>query len=273
MSDNIQGNEQSTSSNEGVNGDIMQMLGHMPSAMQKVSQVEQTTARHDDVINKLEKVFSKGEVQPDGWYDDVLRTALEAEKAGQPIPLTLKISTELLQAQKQNAAMMKELAELKQRENIKSNPEFQMNQAAFTQIDQYMAQTLDSAFEGNIPKQIAMAVTQDLVEKITEEQRTNPQRWNKIRSSPQMMQQIVQNAVGQFIPPRARAIAEQYQTENQQYTAEDALTAINEAKEMMNRREVQENPALMRKLSQAMEKSREMYWETMIPGQNRRSRV
>jgi hypothetical protein len=269
----IENATQTTGSNEGVNQDIMQMLGHMPSAMAKVSQVEQTTARHDDVISKLEKVFTKGEPAPDGWYDDVLRTAMEAEKAGQPIPLTLKISTELLEAQKQNAAMMKELEALKQRENIKSNPEFQMNQAAFTQIDQYMAQTLEHAFEGNIPKQIAAAVTQDLVEKITEEQRVNPQRWAQIRTNPQMMQTIVRNAVSQFIPPEARRIANQHHTENQEYSAQDALNAINEAKELLQQEEVRNNPALSRKIEQAMQKSREMYWETMIPGQNRRSRV
>lgn len=253
-----------------VSPDILGLIGHMGQQQQHV---QQQTSKHDEVISKLEKVFSKAEPQADDWYDDVLKTALEAEKHGHPIPLTVKISTELRNAQKTNEVLMRELAELKQRSQIKDNPAFQADQAAYNHIDMYMGQELKSAFGDNIPKAVASAVTQDLVEKIQEEQRTNPERWKQIRSDPNLMQRVVRNAVAQVIPQKARNIVAQQQQENAVYEPNEIRENIAEAVQLLRSEEVQRNPAYYAKVEASITKMREMLWESMIPGQNRRARV
>ena len=255
---------------QGVDSDILGMLGH---THQKTEHLEQQTNKHDQLLSKLEQVFNPAQPKPDGWYDDVLKTALDAEKAGQPIPLTVKISTELLQAQKQNHELMRKLEALEQKNQIKENPAYQADQAAFIQIDQFMGQGLRSAFGENIPKAVAIAVTQDLAEKIREEQQVNPQRWQEIRSNPQMMKRIVQNAIAQTIPPEARRIQYQNQVENAVYSPDEIKENIREANELLQTEEVRNNPHAAQKIHQSIQRMREMYWEAALPGQNRKARV
>ena len=254
----------------GFDQNIMSMIGH---TQQTTEQLGHKTASMEQTLSKLEKVFSKEEAKPDQWYDDVLRTAMEAEKQGQPIPLTVQIATQLRQAQANNEQLMNELAELKKREGIRSNPEFTSDTAAYNQIDMYMARELESAFQGNVPKPLAQAITADLVEKIQQEQRSNPDNWRSIRSNPQTMQKIVKNAVAQFIPPQARQIAQQHAVENAQYGEDEIVSAIREAQELLTRPEVQNDPKAQRRIHEAIERSRSMYWEAKMLGQKGKARV
>jgi hypothetical protein len=253
--------------------DVMAMLGHVPTLMQQHQQVAQKVDKSSEVINKLEQVFSKSEPSPDQWYDDVLRSALEAEKQGTPIPNTLKISNVLLAQQNLAKQLQAELAALKQKEDLRNNPQYQMDQAAYTQIDQAMAQELSQAYGGQIPKHVAAAVTQDLVQRIQYSQQHEPETWQKVRANPEMMRHIVRNAIGQAVPPEARRIQQQNQIQNATYSPDDIHAAIREAQELMQSEEVQRNPRMMQKLNESITKSREMLWETMIPGTGRRSRV
>jgi len=264
---------QGAPSEGGGEQDVMQMLGHVPSIMQQTQQVSTKVDRQGEVLSKLEQVFSKAEPAPDGWYDDVLRAAMEAEKQGQGMPLTVKISTQLLEQQKANAKLMAELEQLKSRENMRSNPQFQMDQAAFNHIDQFMSRELEAAYDGSIPKPVAVAVTQDLVQRIQHTQQHDPELWSRIRSNPELMQRVVRQAVAQAVPPEARRVVAQQALENATYSPQDIQASIREAQELMQQAEVQSNPRLMQKLQASIEKSREMYWESMIPGQGRRSRV
>lgn len=257
----------------GAEPDIMQMLGHVPSLMQQQQQVAEKTNRQGEVLERLEKVFSKAEPQPDGWYDDVLKAALEAEKQGQSMPLTLKISNELLAQQKANQKLMADLEQLKAKENLRSNPQFQMDQAAYNHIDQAMARELEDAYDGTIPEHVAVAVTQDLVKRIQHTQQHDPATWAKVRSNPELMQQVVRRAVAQAVPPQARRVIAQEQLANATYEPNDMRAAIAEAQEMLRRPDVQQNPALSAKIHESIERSRQMLWESMMPGQGRRGRV
>jgi F0F1-type ATP synthase epsilon subunit len=87
------------------------------------------------------------------------------------------------------------------------------------------------------------------------------------------MQRVVRQAVAQAVPPEARRVVAQQALENATYSPQDIQASIREAQELMQQAEVQANPRLMQKLQSSIEKSREMYWESMIPGQGRRSRV
>lgn len=249
---------------------IMGMIGH---TQQQTAQLGEKTAKFEQTLNKLESVFNKEEPKPDQWYDDVLRAAIEAEKHGQPIPLTVQIATQLRKAESTNEQLMAELAELKKREQIRSNPEFTSDQAAYNQIDMYMGRELESAFAGDIPKPVAQAITADLVEKIRWEQQNNPDQWRSIRSNPAVMQKIVRNAVAQFIPPQARQIAAQHAQANAEYAPDDMLGAIREAQQMLQDPDVQKNPRQVKALHDAIERSRSMYWESKMLGQKGKARV
>ena len=116
-------------------------------------------------------------------------------------------------------------------------------------------------------------MTQDLVNRIQYEQKNNPEQWRQIRSNPQAMAQIVRNAVAQFVPPQARQIIQQEKLQNTDYTSEDALDAIREARELMQEEHVRNNPLMMRKLQAAEQRGREMYWESKMLGQKGGSRI
>jgi hypothetical protein len=262
-----QGQPQQSQGYEGVDPSVLSAIGH------QTQHLTQQTSKHDEVISKLEKVFSKAEEKPDGWYDDVLQAALEAEKNGQPIPLTVKISTELRRAQENNQKLMQELEAIKQKQAVKDNPGFQADQMAYNHMDMFMAQELKSHFGDAIPKATAAAVTQDLSQKIAEEQRNNPQRWQQIRSNPEMMARIVRNAVATTIPPRARQIAAEHAQANAVYDPEEIKENLDEAMQLLRTPEVRGNPQYYSKVSESIEKMRAMYWESLIPGQGRRARV
>lgn len=257
----------------GSEPDIMQMLGHVPSMMQQTQEVTAKVDKQSEILGKLEKAFSKHEPQPDDWYDDVLKAALEAEKQGQGMPLTLKISNKLLEQTQNNAKLLQEIEQLKAKENLRSNPQFQMDQAAYNHIDQFMAQELERSYDGATPKHVAAAVTSDLVERIRYTQQNEPELWQKVRSNPDLMRQVVQRAVAQSIPPEARRVVQEQYLNNQTYSPDDMRTAIREAQEMLARPEIANNPKATAKLHESIEKSRQMLWESMLPGQNRRSRV
>lgn len=249
--------------------EIMSLLGHMGTQHQEI---QTKTSQHDEVLSKLEKVFSKQEANED-WYEEVLKTALEAEKKGAPIPLTVKISTELKNSQEQNAKLMRELQELKSRQDLKDNPSFQADQIAYNNIDTAMGQELKKMYGDNIPKSVAVGLTQDLVEKIRWEQTNNPQRWAAIRSDPGMMRQIVRNAVSQTVPQHARQIISENETANATYEPNEIRENIAEAQALLRDPDVRMNPSAVNKINESIVRMREMLWESMLPGQNRRSRV
>jgi hypothetical protein len=250
--------------------DIMSFIGHTA----RTAQEAHTTAnKQADVLSRLEKVFSKAEPAPDGWYDDVLKTALEAEKAGQPIPLTVKISTELRNSQMANQKLMQEIEEMKAKMAIKENPNYNADQMAFNQMDSFLGQELQRTYGEQIPKAIAGAVTQDLVTKIQEEQRTNPERWKQIRSNPQMMRRVIQNAVANVVPQRAKEIAYEEQQRNAVYEPDEIMENIREAQELLHNEEVRNNPRAAQRVNESIEKMRAMYWEAVIPGQGRKARI
>jgi hypothetical protein len=271
MEDLSNSTQQVAGNSEGIPQDVMGMIGHVS---QQQEQMSSKLSKSEEVLGKLEKVFSRSEEKnSDEWYDDVLRTALEAEKQGQPIPLTVKISTELRNAQKSNEQLMKEIQELKAKNQIKENPNFQADQAAYNHIDMFMSQELKNAFGQNVPKAVAVAVTQDLVQKIQDEQRTNPERWKEIRSNPQLMQRIARNAVAQTIPQQARQLSHQYQQENAVYSPDEIKENIAEAQQLLRSAEVRSNPDYARKVEASIVKMREMYWESLIPGQQRKAKI
>jgi hypothetical protein len=61
--------------------------------------------------------------------------------------------------------------------------------------------------------------------------------------------------------------------DNASYSPDDIKGAIREAQELLASEEVQRNPRMVAKLNESLAKSREMYWESLIPGQGRRGRV
>jgi hypothetical protein len=255
---------------QGVDSDILGLLGH---THQKTQAIEQTTQKHDQILSKLEGLFKSETPREGAWHDKVLQAAIEAERQGGSMPLTVEISNELLKTQQANKALMEKLAAIEQKQQLKDNPAFQADQAAYVQIDQYMAQGLANVFGGNIPKPVAVAITQDLAQRIQEEQQTNPQRWAQIRSNPEAMRQIVRNAIAQTIPPEARRIQHQHQVENAVYEPEEILENIREANQLLRDPDVQKNHEHVQKLRQSIQRMREMYWEARTPGSNGRSRV
>lgn len=272
-------NESNSGNNEGHNGenpqgsmspDILQMIGHTQQQSQHASQISE---QNHQMLSKLKEVFSPQEKKADSWYDNVLRAAIEAEKNGNPIPLTVDISSQLKLTQEQNRILQEKLSKLEQRENWRSNPETSIDQAAYNHVDMFMSQELSSAFDGNIPQPLAQAVTADLVQRIQHEQVNNPERWRQIRSNPDLMRTIVKNAVAQFVPPRARTIINQDNMMNSDYSDQDALDAIREARELMSREEIQNNPLMMKKLQHAEKRGREMFWEAKMLGQKGKSRI
>jgi hypothetical protein len=167
--------------------------------------------------------------EPDmSWYDDVLRVALEAEKAGRGIPITVDLATRIKGQTEENRDLKRQVAMLAAQVNKVSNPETLHNLRAYENIDDHIFNSLEKLY-GEVDPQFSQFVSAKLSQDLKQIQKENPDAWAKIRGSDTLQQRLVNNAIQSAIPKQVRGQLEQDYYKNSPMTLDELAQAYAQA--------------------------------------------
>jgi hypothetical protein len=167
--------------------------------------------------------------EPDlSWYDDVLKVAFEAEKAGRGMPVTVDLATRVKAQVQENAQLRKTVQQLEQKVKTIANPEVLHNQRVYENIDNHIRGTIEQLY-GEIDPQFEMFVSSKLAQTIKEVQKSQPEAWQKIRSSDAMQKKMVAEVVKSAVPKSVREKLRDDYLQNSEMTREELAEAYAQA--------------------------------------------
>ncbi len=181
--------------------------------------------------------------------EQLINAALAAEKQGRPIPVTVKIGLNSMQGlidqAKQNKDLRQQVAKLTQGVARANDPDARINDTAYTTMEAYLGNALDSVF-GQNPEDDQLtqtkaaqfeAVSRLITREVQDIQKTDPATWDRIRRSPKDQRALVSHFVKQVIPARARELMYEDQVRKTDLTADDLRQAWMESKQIENQAE------------------------------------
>ncbi len=214
-------------------------------------------------LGRIREVFAPAaEPTGDEWLDDVLSHALEAEKNGQPMPITVKIATQLAQTQEANRKLLEQVAKLSGDQARLNDPQVTADNAAYTSIDGNIADFVQEYYGGE-NTQIFDAIADAVAKEIKDLQKTNPKQWMQVRRDPKLHKAIVQHYGFKLIPPQARNIVSEVAEYSQPITVNDLKEALMQTAQIPDE--------ALRERTKT--KLRQNYWETTLNASNGRRRA
>lgn len=236
----------------GIDPELAQLLHSMHGELQ---QTKQQNDKYNQQFDQLRKAFG-GEQQEQpkadelAWYDEVLTRAMELDRAGQPIPTTVKIASQLANQQKTVAPLLQQVQELQNEIKALKNPQMYHDQNTFRALDQI----LTSKFEQNYRSPDSAhqdAVARSVAQEVARLRKEDPEVYNQLGRNPRLQEQLVNHYFQKAIPDAYRQMAEEEYLKNSEMTLDDVVDALQAAKQI-------QDPELRRK---AKEKARHMLWE------------
>jgi hypothetical protein len=214
---------------------------------QKYNQLEGQHKQTSQTLDKIRQVFapdsdksqSAAEQRIAGFeaqLDHYMQAAIEAERRGQPIPLTTNLAIQLFQGkieqEREREQLFGELAELKRTLNVVNNPETHLDNATYQNIDTSVLGAMDVLY-GRQPSDTKsfqfQAVTKAIGAEIRDLKRNDPELWAEIRRDPNRQNKLVQHFVKQTIPPKAREILMEDQIRREPMSTDELMSAFREA--------------------------------------------
>lgn len=237
--------------------DYQTRMGETQSALERsnheIQQLRDSTTKSDKVLEGLRRVLSgdEGEEAADpvegeiagleAQIDQYLTAAVQAERAGRPIPLTVNAAVQSLrgqiEAKRQNQSLLKEIAQLRGTVDRVAHPEHGIDQQAFSDLDSKIINALETVY-GTSPQMQGVktaqwkAISELVSTEIKALRKKDPAVWDRIRRNPKDRSEMVAHFVKQAIPPRARQILEDEQVRNTPLTLSDLWGAWNDTKEL-----------------------------------------
>lgn len=170
--------------------------------------------------------------------DEALATAIQAERAGRPIPETIKAQIEAHQIAIDNLTERREnrtkVGELEQRVQQLSDPGNIIDQMAFSQMDNFIMNAMQTVY-GNAPEYAVQrqsnfkSVASQMLDEVRRLKKEQPEIWDQIRRQPEKQRSMVNWFVEQNMPPKARLIMEQERLKNEPMSLDDYEQAHREA--------------------------------------------
>lgn len=213
----------------------------------KYNQLEGQHRQTSQTLDKIRQVFapdsgdtpSEAEQRVAGYeaqLDHYMQAAIEAERRGQPIPLTTNLAIQLFQGkieqEREREQLFGELAQLKQAMKIAQNPDNQVDNITYQALDTNVLQAMDVLY-GKAPSDVKsyqfQAVTKALGAEIKDLKRNDPELWAEIRRDPNRQASMVRHFVKQTIPPKAREILMEDQIKREPMSTEELRQAFREA--------------------------------------------
>lgn len=214
---------------------------------QKYSELEGKHQQTSQTLEQLRQVFApdEGNSQSDtdkkvagfeAQLDHYMQAAIEAERRGQPIPLTTNLAIQLFQGKIEQARerenFIVELERLKRSQQRLDNPDVQIDNLTYQNLDTSVLQAMDTLY-GKEPSDVKsyqfQAITKAIGTEIKDLKRTDPDLWAEIRRDPNRQARMVQHFVKQTIPPKARAILQEDQIRREPMGTDELYAAFREA--------------------------------------------
>lgn len=175
-----------------------------------------------------------------GEYNAFLEQAMELKSRGQQIPMTTQLALNFYESQienlKTNAALRKEIAELKGGVDRANHPDAPVNNIAYTQMDTFLQQSLDQLYgtdqkQTAVKRQMYNSVSETLAGELKRLQQSAPGEWDQLRRNPGKLQSKVNEVLRSIVPPKAMAMLEQEELEATPMSKGELWGAFNEARE------------------------------------------
>jgi hypothetical protein len=214
---------------------------------QRYSQLESQHQRTSQTLDKIRQVFAPNEgdapshteqriAQWESQLDHYMQAAIDAERRGQPIPLTTNLAIQLFQGkieqERERETFAQELRELRRGLDQAKNPDTQVDNLAYQNLDTNVLQAMDILY-GKSPSDVKsyqfQAVTKALGAEIKDLKRNDPELWAEIRRDPSRQKRMVEHFVKQTIPPKAREILLEDQIRREPMTTDELFSAFREA--------------------------------------------
>jgi hypothetical protein len=254
FSGNTEGGSGEGSSNVDVNALLedfrSQMAEPLQQSQREVGELRQQGQKTQQILDKMKKVLNGDEdaaavVDPidqqishlQGQVDNYIAAAIEAERRGRPIPLTVNAALESFQGQISTLKQMKGLIssnkELAQKVDRFANPSAQIDNMAFSSLDSAVMNALNTVYgEGEDMQGVKEAqfksITSLIGKEIRDLKENDPEIWDRIRRNPTDQKKLVAHFTKQVIPPRARQLLEEEQIKNTPLTLSDLKQAWEE---------------------------------------------
>lgn len=214
---------------------------------QKYNQLEGQHRQTSQTLDKIRQVFapdqgdapSEAEQRIAGFeqqLDHYMQAAIEAERRGQPIPLTTNLAIQLFQGkieqERERERLYGDIAQLKQAMKQAQNPDNQVDNITYQNLDTSVLQAMDVLY-GREPSDVKsyqfQAVTKALGAEIRDLKRNDPELWAEIRRDPNRQASMVRHFVKQTIPPKAREILMEDQIKREPMGTDELYQAFREA--------------------------------------------
>ncbi len=222
-------------------GDVAQVQTAFDSHKKETAGDREILARLRTALSPETKAAPDPIAAFESQMDGFLEQAMEFRSRGVELPVTTKIAMDFYQSQLENlkviAELKKQVSELKGGVDKANDPEAPANNVAYTQMETFLQQSLDSLY-GTDPKQNAAksrvygAVTQALSDDLKALQKQNPAQWDMLRRNPMKLQAVVNDVLRTIVPPKALQMIDQEQLQNTPQSAGELWAAFREAQTM-----------------------------------------
>lgn len=235
---------------ESHQGAIKSTQDHLGKFSKEFEGLKSQQSKDSELLGKIRDVFSPEKQKgPDPvadmekQLDYYLAQAVEAEKRGQPIPLTTNLAVQFFQSQiqahQEKAELMNELKALKGKLGQVSDPSATINNTAYSNIDASLINGLDQLYgqgEERTSQKAAQfdAISRQIAEHIQLMQKKAPAEWDKVRRSPAIQQKLVNHFLKQNLPPQAVKLIEQQKLMSTPMTQTELWQAFREAEQIEN---------------------------------------
>lgn len=235
----------------------------------QINDLRQQNAQTQKVLERIKAAVSgdegdgKGAGDPidtqiehlQGQVDQYIAAAIEAERRGKPIPLTVNSALEGFQGQimllKQIKTLQATNKELTGKVDRVSNPGHMIDQQAYAHLDSAVLNALNTVYGTTddvepVKEAQFKAVTSLIGKEINDLRANNPELWDRIRRNPQDQQKLVSHYVKQVIPPRARQLLEDEQVKKTPLTLADLQQAWKQTEQIEDQESQRELRAQLR---------------------------
>ncbi len=209
--------------------------------------------------------------------DQYLQAAIEHERSGRPIPLTINSAVKSLRHQisqvKENAALRAQLAELKRRTDQVSDPQNAIEATAYSNMDNQIETALQSLYgntdaNADVREAQFQSISRQIVTEIKDLKKNDPGMWDRIRRDRKAQVNLVNHFVKKTIPPKAREIMDADQIRRTPLTNDELMNAYREAKE-----QALKDPKAVQYASQIRQELLSRVMEKNMGGGSRNSRM
>lgn len=173
--------------------------------------------------------------------DQYIAAAVQAERQGRPIPLTVNAAIESLQGliaqTEENKLLRQRLGKMEGQVARVSDPGHSIDMQAYSSIDSQVQNALNTIYGkgdeySDVKSSQFQAITGMIIKEVRDLKENEPDVWERIRRNSSDQKALVNHFVKAVIPPRARQLMEEEDIRTTPLTLGDLKQAWEEAKDI-----------------------------------------